>query len=144
MIESSHRGSFSKHLFPHYSLPGKFDLFPMMFPRLKPSVPCQKIVFPRDFDVFPYVFCVFCQKISSVPHNDFIRQNRETDNFDELIFPRNLHLFPNFEKKWPSLGKGNRYFGEIVSLAASVMSILINVTVLINLSIFSTNSPILY
>jgi len=42
----------------------------------------------------------------------------ETDSFKEKVSPRKSDLFPQFSKK-ALLEKGNRYCGEMGSLAAS-------------------------
>ena len=51
--------------------------------------------------------------------DDVISWSGETDSFKEKVFPRKSDLFPHFSKKSSLLEKGNRYFGEMGSLAAS-------------------------
>ena len=60
---------------------------------------------PRNLDLFS--------------NDDVISWTGETDDCNETILPRKYHLFPNFSRESYLLERGNRYFGETASLAAS-------------------------
>ena len=55
-------------------------------------------------------------------NDDVISWNGETDDCKESILPRNYNLFPNFSRESYLLERGNRYFGETASSAASEVS----------------------
>ena len=55
--------------------------------------------------------------------DDVISWSGETDGSKEIILPRNYHLFSDFSMESYLLERGNRYFGETASLAASAGSL---------------------
>ena len=58
--------------------------------------------------------------IDLFPNDDVICWSGETDDCKEIVLPRNSDLFPNSSRKSYLLKRGNRYFGETGSSAASV------------------------